>query len=70
LLVLLVAVLAAIVPAAAGHAHHIVLTAGGIVVPTIHVTVLGRTVTQSDERPAALLSLDFFRAPPVLPVIA
>ena len=70
LLVLLVAVFAAIATAVGAHAHDIVLTAFGIVVPTIQVTALGRTSTESDERPAALLSLDFFRAPPALLSVA
>jgi hypothetical protein len=64
LFLLLVAVFAMFAPSGAAHAHDAVLIALGLVVPTIHITVVRLVATRSEAQPVALLSLHAFRAPP------
>ena len=62
-------VFAAFVPAVASQ-FCAVLTALWLVVPAIAIILLRRRALQSDEQPAALLSLVLFRAPPASPAFA
>jgi hypothetical protein len=64
LFVLVVAVLAALVPGVGSAGHVAVLVFVGLAVPTIASVTIGRAATHSDHRAVALLSIDFFRAPP------
>ena len=70
LFVLVVAVLTALVPAAGPAAHAAVLVFVGLAVPTIASVIVRRVAADSDHRPVALLSIDFFRAPPSIFSIA
>ncbi len=64
LVVLVVAVLTAFAPALSSSTAAAVLAFAGLVIPIVATVIVRRIAAQSDERPVALLSIDFFRAPP------